>query len=249
MEHIQSESLNATDSDRSTLEQQSQLQRVLEEEIIFGRLVPGERLVEDALMSRFGVKRHVVRSVLFALERTGIVVRERNKGATVISLTPAQVRKVYDVREFLQRQAALLIPLPASQVLVSELNDIHAQYESAVNDGRFRDVHALNDAFHLTLFGGCQNEYLVESISRYMFLSLPVRAKMMTDIAALAVSIQHHAAMIRLLEGRDGWALAQLCVDHIQPAKRAYVRTLAENAEGETSVNSDRSDLSDNGKQ
>ena len=114
MEHVEIESLNATDSDRSTLEQQSQLQRVLEEDIIFGRLVPGERLVEDALMSRFDVKRHVVRSVLFALERTGIVVRERNKGATVISLTPVQVRKVYDVREFLQRQAALLIPLPAS---------------------------------------------------------------------------------------------------------------------------------------
>ena len=134
-------------------------------------------------------------------------------------------------------------------MLVAELNDIHAQYESAVNEGRFRDVHELNDAFHLTLFGGCQNEYLVESISRYMFLSLPVRAKMMTDTAALAISIQHHAAMIRLLEGRDGWALAQLCVDHIQPAKRAYVGTLAENAEGETSVSSDRRDLSDKGKQ
>jgi DNA-binding GntR family transcriptional regulator len=78
---------------------------------------------------------------------------------------------------------------------------------------------------------------------------LPVRAKMMTDAAALAVSLQHHAAMIRLLEGRDGWALAQLCVDHIQPAKRAYVSTVAENAEGETSVSSDRRDLSDKGKQ
>jgi DNA-binding GntR family transcriptional regulator len=231
MGSMQTESPNGTDSERSTPEQQSQLQRVLEEDIIFGRLVPGERLVEDALMSRFDVKRHVVRSVLFALERTGIVVRERNKGATVISLTPVQVRKVYDVREFLQRQAALLIPLPASRVLVAELNHIHAQYESAVNERRFRDVHELNDTFHLTLFGGCQNEYLVESISRYMFLSLPVRAKMMTNTAALAVSLQHHAAMIRLLDGRDGWALAQLCVDHIQPAKAAYVGTLVDDAE------------------
>ena len=131
----------------------------------FGRLLPGERLVEDALMARFEVTRHIVRSALFALERTGIVVRERNKGATVRSLTPTQVRKIYDVREMLQRQAALLIPLPASREFVLRLPEIYERYVRAVDEARYRDLHELND----TLCSGCDSPYLVESIKSYTF--------------------------------------------------------------------------------
>lgn len=216
----------APDLKGSVHDAQAQVMKALEEEIIFGRLQPGARLVEDALMARFEVTRHVVRSALFALERTGIVVRERNRGVTVRSLTPLQVRKIYDVREMLQRQAALLIALPAPPAFVRELEAIHERYVAAVRRSRHRDVHELNDAFHVALFSGCENPYLVESIKSYMFLSLPVRAKTMTDPAALAVSVKHHAAMIRLLEGRDNWSLAQLCVDHIQPAKVGYLAAM-----------------------
>jgi DNA-binding GntR family transcriptional regulator len=212
--------------DRPARDLKGEVAKVLEEEIIFGRLLPGERLVEDALMARFEVTRHVVRSALFALERTGIVVREHNKGAAVCSLTPTQVRKIYDVREMLQRQAALLIPLPAPREFVLRLQEIHERYVLAVGEARYRDVHELNDTFHLTLFSGSDNPYLVESIKGYMSLSLPVRAKTMADSSWLAMSVQHHAAMIRLLDSRDSWSLAQLCVDHIQPAKSNYLATV-----------------------
>ena len=65
--------------------------------------------------------RHFARQALVQLEAMGIVVRERNKGATVRSLTPREVQEIYDVRELVQRQAALWIPLPAPQALIDEL--------------------------------------------------------------------------------------------------------------------------------
>ncbi len=85
--------------------------RALEEDIIFGRLAPGTRLTEDTLLARFHVTRHFARQAIVQLETMGIVVRERNKGATVRSLTARQVQEIYDVRELLQRQAALWIKL------------------------------------------------------------------------------------------------------------------------------------------
>src|SRR5471030_3196234 len=100
----------------------------IEEDIIFGRLAPGTRLIEDSLMVRFGVTRHFIRQALAQLERTGIVVREKNKGVTVRSLNPLEVRQIYDVREFLQRQAALMIPLPAPAALIEKLKAIQADY-------------------------------------------------------------------------------------------------------------------------
>src|SRR6185312_16129252 len=64
-------------------EEQAEVIRRLEEDIIFGRFAPGSRLVEDSLMGRYGASRHFVRQALFQLERQGIVLREKNIGATV----------------------------------------------------------------------------------------------------------------------------------------------------------------------
>jgi hypothetical protein len=55
----------------------------LETDIVFGRLLSRERLVEDELVTRFGAKRHIVRQALGELERMGLVNRARNRGAAV----------------------------------------------------------------------------------------------------------------------------------------------------------------------
>jgi len=196
----------------------------LGEDIIFGRLAPGTRLVEDHLIARFGATRHFIRQALHQLERTGNVVREKNKGSAVRSLTPREVRQIYEVRELLQRQAALRIPLPAPAPVIAELERLHEQYLRHLKARRFRGVHEANDAFHLTLFAACENPYLVESIKHYMWLSLPVRAKKTADVAHATAAARDHHVMIQLLKGRDSWALAQLCVDHLQQAKNDYLR-------------------------
>jgi DNA-binding GntR family transcriptional regulator len=195
----------------------------LEEDIIFGRLAPGTRLTEDMLLARFAVTRHFARQALVQLEAMGIVVRERNKGATVRSLSPRQVREIYGVRELLQRQAALWIPLPAPDALIADLTAIHEEHGRHIEVGYLRGVHETNDRFHLTLFGACGNSHLVQSIELYMRLSLPVRANSMSDTESLRISHEHHRLMIEMLKGHDNWVLAQLCVDHLQPSKKQYL--------------------------
>ena len=202
---------------------EAELAKALEEDIIFGRLAPGARLVEDILLARFGGTRHFIRQALAQLERMGIVVRERNKGAAVRSLTPAEVREIYAMRELVQRQAALMISLPAEPALIDRLSEIHEQYSRYVDAGHLRGIHEANDLFHLTLFAACGNRYLVESIKHYMFLSLPVRAKTLAEREKLLVSREQHRLMIDMLRGRNNWALAQLCVDHIAPSKSDYL--------------------------
>jgi len=197
--------------------------RAIEEDVIFGRLAPGTRLTEDTLLARFAVTRHFARQALVQLEGMGIVVRERNRGATVRSLTPKQVQEIYAVRELLQRQAALWIPLPAPDSLIAELNAIHAEHGRHIEAGFLRGVHETNDRFHLVLFGACGNGHLVQSIELYMRLSLPVRANSMASTEALKVSHEHHRLMIDMLKGHDNWVLAQLCVDHLQPSKNRYL--------------------------
>jgi DNA-binding GntR family transcriptional regulator len=204
-------------------EEQAEVIRRLEEDIIFGRFAPGSRLVEDTLMARYDASRHFVRQALFQLERQGIVLREKNIGATVRFYSGEEVRQIYDVREMLTRQAALMIALPAPKTLIEQLKGLQAQYCIKADAKDLRGIHEANDAFHVALFSACGNPYLVRSLQDYMNLTLPMRAKNLADREGLQLSRRQHEIMIELLQGRDNWALAQLCVEHMQYSKADYL--------------------------
>src|ERR1700686_4923406 len=173
-------------------EEQAEVIRRLEEDLLFGRCAPGSRLVEDTLMSRYGASRHFVRQGLFQLERQGIVLREKNIGATVRYYSAEEVRQIYEVREMLTRQAALMIPLPAPQGLIDELTALQLQYCAKADVRDLRGIHEANDAFHVALFAACGNPYLVRSLQDYMGLTLPMRAKNLADREGLALSRRQH---------------------------------------------------------
>ena len=203
----------------------------LEEEIIFGRLKPGARLREEALLERFGYSRHFIRAALMKLEKMGVVVRKRNAGATVRAFSIAEVEEVYEVREIVQRQAALRVRLPALPEDIARIEAIHAQYVRCVEAGDLRGIHTYNDRFHLTIFGLCGNAVLLDLVRQYMDLTYAIRTNTFSDAAALRVSRSQHELMIDHLRGRDPWAFAELCVQHLRPNKEKYVHRLRAPAE------------------
>jgi DNA-binding GntR family transcriptional regulator len=204
----------------------AEIAKALTEDIIFGRLEPGARLIEDNLIARFRATRHYIRQALNELERTGIATREKNKGVTVRSPTSREVQQIYEVRELLQRHAALRIPLPVPPNLIERLQHLHSEYGRHLRSGNFSAVHEINDAFHIAMFSACNNQHLVNSIKHYMWLTLAVRAKKTVDIDHALTSERDHHVMIQMLRGTDNWALAQLCVDHLQGPKNSYLEAI-----------------------
>ena len=199
----------------------------IEDDIIFGRLRPRERLVEDTLMERHGAKRHVVRQALDRLTTMGIVVRERNKGCAVRDFAPRDVEHIYDIRGLLQEHAARRIPLPLDPALVATLTALHERHCAAVAAGDLRAVRLLNNQFHDTLFGACGNAYLAEAIAHYSWLAHAIRSYRIGDPVLLAQAQVEHAEMIDALTAGDRERLVRLCVEHILPSKEAYLRAEA----------------------
>jgi DNA-binding GntR family transcriptional regulator len=66
----------------------------------------------------------------------------------------------------------------------------------------------------------------------YMDLTYAIRANAFFDPEILETSRRHHELMIRLLRGKDSWALAQICVDHMQPSKAQYLPALGDAGAG-----------------
>jgi DNA-binding GntR family transcriptional regulator len=131
--------------------------RDLGEDIVFGVFHPKERLTEEDLIARFGVKRHVVREVLAQLDSMGLVVRVPNRGAYVRELTPEEVIEIYEVREILEVAAALRTPLPAPREVLVVLKEVQNQHSKAIADHDLRSVFRLNIQFHRHQFLACQN--------------------------------------------------------------------------------------------
>jgi DNA-binding GntR family transcriptional regulator len=200
----------------------------VESDIIFGRLKPGERLREEALLERFGHTRHFIRLALTRLEKKGILVHTRNVGAAVRAFTIPEVEEVYDVREMIQRQAALRIALPADAEDIARIAAIQRDYAACVKAGDLRGIHACNDRFHLAIFALCNNSHLLALVKLYMDLTYVIRTVTFSDPNALEASRKQHELMIEQLRGRDNWALAELCVQHLRPNKEKYLGRLRE---------------------
>jgi DNA-binding GntR family transcriptional regulator len=198
---------------------------LIELDIVFGRLKPRERLVEDDLIGRFETKRHVVRSALQELERLGILVRHKNRGASVRDFPPREVEELYDVRATLQRRAAEIIPLPAPRELVDGLDALHLRHCRAIADGDLRRVFELNNTFHDTLFSACGNRHLADAIGHYAWLSHAIRSYRMGDPQLLEQARREHGEMIQALRQGDRATLVRLCVEHINPSKEIYLRS------------------------
>ena len=206
-------------------EQRAGVARVLEEDIIFGRLKPRERLVEDELIERFGVKRHVVRGALADLEKLGVVARAPNRGASVRDFSPEEVGHIFEMRELLQARAAEIMPLPADAALLAELEDLHRRHSAAVEAGDLPAVYRLNNDFHDRIFGACGNPYLAATIAHFAWLSHAIRSYRIADPVLLRQARQEHGAMIEALRTGDRAALVRLCVDHIKPSRDAYIES------------------------
>ena len=213
-------------SEREASPAADQIARAIEQDIFGGRLSPGEKLREEDLAARFGASRHHIREALVRLVRAGIIVKERNKGASVRRFGRDELRQIYEIREILQRQAALRIPLPADAAAIQGLDRINDEFEKAAAAGDFRRIHEINDRFHTELFRLCNNDLLASLIKTYMDLTYAVRGAAFAKPENLDKSRTQHRVMIRLLSGTDSWALAQICVDHIQITRDQYLAAI-----------------------
>jgi DNA-binding GntR family transcriptional regulator len=194
----------------------------IEADIIRGRILPRMRLIEDHLMEDYAVKRNVIRAALQELQRLGVVVKPRHRGAELRRFDRAELGKLYDMRAVLHRAAVQAIALPVAPARLALLRAaLTAHAEAAAGKDVVR-IHRTNMAFHHALYGLCDNAYLAESIRLHDWISFPVRAYGVADVDALRQAGAEHAEMVRCLDEQDRATLARLAVCHMDHARQIY---------------------------
>ena len=196
----------------------------LEEDIVFGRLLPRERLVEDDLLVRFGLKRHVVRQVLLELEHMGLVERKKNIGALVKSYTIKEVIDLYAVREIIETNCVRKIAMPVPTAKLDQLIAIQRQHDAAAANSDPHVAFRVNITFHKALFALSDNPMLTEMISEAAQRAHIIRSLTLTTPHYLEQARQDHWNMIEALKNGDHERLASLCREHLIPSRDAYIQ-------------------------
>jgi DNA-binding GntR family transcriptional regulator len=124
----------------------------LREAILKGGVAPGEHLREVEIAARFDVSRGPVREALLQLEREGLVLLRRNRGAVVARLARSDLEEVYSLRLALERLAVVQAVRHGTEADFATLDDILHEFrgtdstqplteqEAADQDVRFHDA-------------------------------------------------------------------------------------------------------------
>ena len=197
----------------------------LEEDVIFGRLLPLERLTEEDVMNRFNLTRHLSRRVFERLEELGIVTGDRAGGTIVRAYSLVEIEQIYEVRELLQEQAMLRMPLPAHADVIFRLRHAHQRYVDAVRKNNLSAIFRINEEFHDTIFASCGNPVLADAIKKYTWLTHGVRSRVFANPAHLKLATKEHAQLLDALERGNRRALIEVNRTHVNRPKEAYIES------------------------
>ncbi len=192
------------------------VQHELERQILSGELAAGAKLNEADIAAALRVSRGPVREAFRALEQSGLVRTEKNRGVFVRQLSLHEADEIYEVRAALDgligRLAAQRIRPPELQRLRDIVKGMHAA-------GRARDVDAyfpLNIEFHDLLSEAAGNAALRDNYRRVVNqLNLFRRETLARNAEHIPVSTRDHEAIVNAVAKGDGELAERLLFEHV----------------------------------
>ena len=130
------------------------VQREIERMILAGDLAAGAKLTEASLAEQLGVSRGPVREALRALEGSGLVQQEKNRGVYVRQITVEEADEIYELRavldEFVGRRLAQTATPPQIRELRHIVDRIAARDPAAAGAALHAHVMASRARMHKT---------------------------------------------------------------------------------------------------
>jgi DNA-binding GntR family transcriptional regulator len=207
--------------DRSTLRERAL--DAVRSAIISGQYRPGDHLGEVELASSLGVSRGTVREALRHLQQEGLVTAGNRGMLRVNSLTPEEVRELFQVRAALEGLAVRqIMASPRREAAVGALRAALGQLTDASENFPARIDADL--AFHLQLCQLSGNSMLVEA---WQHLEGRMRVAILNGAAwqAPMMARDRHAPIVDAIERADVTAALRVVDEHMDSAAERFAQS------------------------
>jgi DNA-binding GntR family transcriptional regulator len=198
--------------------------QALREAILRREFDVGEPLTEHDLCRRYGVSRTPVREALAKLERDQLVRIVPKKGAFVRSVSPDEIRELYEIREALE---ALVVRLAGPRVEEAELVEFERRFQELRAKGAgvaYTEVRGLGEEFHQYLTKRAGNAKLLEMLGAIREQIQSVWTMSIVGRRRGQGVLREHLAIIDALRTANVNRAEQLMVRHVRRVREAIVR-------------------------
>ncbi len=195
--------------------------QILEDDILNGRLPPGTKLDEQALANRFNVSRTPVREAIRELSANNLVEVRRNLGATVKTLTAAEVIDMFLVLAELEGLAARLCARRMSIEEIEEARACNRACAEAAANNDYAGFLAANAELHALIQRGARSQFLATEAAK-LGKRLAGYRRAITHPRQMASSLDVHERILSAISAGDEAAA--------QSAMRAHVDVIAGSA-------------------
>jgi len=197
----------------------------LREEILRGRLAPGQHLAEAPLAERLGVSRAPVREAIRRLEQSGLVVRSMKEGLSVARPLPHQVAQLYGLRAALEGFAAheaaegTRAESPAAMGAVADARRVvMAEEEALEGDEDVETAVANTNAFHDAILRAARNPYLLTVMGDLEDRIVFFRNTSLRVPGSPQRYHEAHGAILEAIEAGDAALAQKRMVEHVREA-------------------------------
>lgn len=204
--------MHTTPAHRSRVQQ---VRDQLEDDIVNGRMQPGEQVQIDRLMARFGVSRTPVREALQQLENSGLVEVLPKRGTFVAQVGTDELVQMFEVMAELE---AMCARLAARRAPASSLADIREALGACEREAGANDANAYyyaNEQFHALIYQACGNPFLVQQTQSLKNRLKPFRRMQLQLRNRIGQSLDEHRRIVHALGRGDCEAAAAAARDHV----------------------------------
>jgi len=191
------------------------VQRELTQQIIAGDLRAGAKLNEVDVALRLGVSRGPVREAFRALEESGLVRFEKNRGVFVRQVSLEEADEIFELRALLDEYAGRRAARNATAGDVATLQKLVDGMERAAARGDVDEYFALNLEFHDRIIELAGNAKLARLYRRLVNELHLYRRASLGAAGNLPVSVAEHRAIIDRIAAHQPAAAGRLLHDHV----------------------------------
>lgn len=198
----------------------------LRQEILTGKLKPGERLMEIQLANKIGVSRTPIREAIRMLELEGLVIMIPRRGAEVAQITLKDLKDVMEVRCALD---VLAIELACGRMGREELEGLYRACENfrkAVGTGDTRKMAEADVALHDLIVASTGNRRLTQLVSNLSQQMYRYRFEYLKDSTSHEMLLQEHMEMYQSIKDKDKAVAASVVRKHIHNQEEAVIKQL-----------------------
>lgn len=207
----------------------------LRDAIFHGNFKPGEALREEQIAAMLDVSRGPVREALVQLEREGLVIVRRHRGATVARLSRSDIEDVYSLRLALERLAVQRATRYASDEDFQAMEAVLVAFDQALSRGSSeKQVAELDVRFHDLIYQAARHQRLYDCWATlksqiYIFLL----SRNVADPDFREITVKAHADLLAAIRTRNEARATVEIEDHLRGAYERVVRGYADETDPE----------------